>query len=461
MPGASIGLTALIFLCVVWNHRESVSILDIGVLYMAAFCCYSLIPIVAYLLSGMEYTAYSSTQFWLHPPNPEMYALVSLRYSVFIAAFACIHIVCRKTVEEKKYLSEPDMPVIGALLSLAAILAIAMFVIKILYGVDFDISYSDNLREMNERFTRLSLLTQQIVQNMYGMLFGMRFAFIIVCIAFWRIWWCRLLFGFWLLTLFGMYSMEMGARTGIILSYLGAVLLWHRYIRPFSISLLVMGGSVLLFSFFAMSILRGHEDLREGLGILSQWISESGWRAAFSFGTEFQNGFAGTYDLYRLKQTGMIETIPWQIHAVDFLVLIPSQLLPFDKIGPQQWYYEKTEAYGYFMLNPIGQAILGLDWVELIFRGAILGWCFAKLHNWYSRNSDRFLVVWAYLWLVAFSYYSIRSMTFSFLYIIIYQIAPSFLMIGFISHLYSKRSPDLVRRLISGARSTSLEYGSK
>ncbi|MBN1816603.1 MAG: hypothetical protein JW828_04535 [Sedimentisphaerales bacterium] len=274
----------------------------------------------------------------------------------------------------------------------------------------------------------------------------MRFAILIVLVAFWRIRWCRLLLLLWLLWLGCVYAFAMGARTKLVLTYLAVVLLYHRYVRSFSVSLLATGAILLLTGFFAMSVLRGHEDLRVSLGIFSQWLSESGWRAAFSFGTEFQNGFAGAYDLFRLKQAGMIEHIPWQIQAADLLLLIPSQLLPFGKVDPQQWYCEITDVYGYFMLNPVGQAILGLDWLELVLRGAALGWILAQLHNWYSRNSNRFFVVWAYLWLAVFSYYSIRSTTFGFLYIILYRIVPCFSLVGIVAHVFLHRPITLAGR---------------
>ena len=42
------------------------------------------------------------------------------------------------------------------------------------------------------------------------------------------------------------------------------------------------------------------------------------------------------------------------------------------------------------MFDPIGQAIIGFGWTELIFRGALLGFIFAKARAWYLRKSADF-----------------------------------------------------------------------
>ena len=108
----------------------------------------------------------------------------------------------------------------------------------------------------------------------------------------------------------------------------------------------------------------------------------------------------------------------------DRYLVIPSQLLPFSKTDPAEWYLEVIGAQGTgvgFMFGVMAQAVLGFDWIELAARGALLGLLFALLHRWYVRRARRFWPTLLYLFVGIWSYYTIRATTFYLLHFVVYQ----------------------------------------
>src|SRR5213080_783265 len=70
---------------------------------------------------------------------------------------------------------------------------------------------------------------------------------------------------------------------------------------------------------------------------------------------------------------------------------------------------------GFFMFNPIAQAIMGFGLPELIVRGLFLGLVFAKLRAWYISQETSFWRTLLYFYVLIISYYMIRSSALYFL----------------------------------------------
>src|SRR5262249_15382172 len=123
---------------------------------------------------------------------------------------------------------------------------------------------------------------------------------------------------------------------------------------------------------------------------------------------EFQALFGTAYDLYRRKNEGSLGPVPWQIYFSELYMVIPGQLLPFEKWDAAEWYLEviglRNLNVGY-MFGVMSQVVIGLDWVELAVRGVLLGWIFAWMHRWYVRHASEFWAALFYLFLCVWSYY--------------------------------------------------------
>lgn len=149
---------------------------------------------------------------------------------------------------------------------------------------------------------------------------------------------------------------------------------------------------------------------------------------------EFQAVYATAYDLFMRRESGNLENVPWQLYVSDLYMVVPSQLLPFYKWDPSQWYLnliEYQEPVGGFMFGVISQAIIGLDWVELLLRGCLLGGVAASIHWWYVRRASEFWTTLLYLFLCVWAYYSFRASSFYIVYFVLYRFLPVVLLVRF------------------------------
>jgi hypothetical protein len=220
----------------------------------------------------------------------------------------------------------------------------------------------------------------------------------------------------------------MGARTELILTLLGAGLLYHRFVKRIQPLVAVATGTTILGIFLLLGFLRGGSSSSLGSTYFAETIIDNR-KILFSIGTEFQTLFAGAYDLTKMIQEGDIKHIPLQLHFYDLLMVVPQQFLPFDKIDVQQWYLAESSTPGYFMFNPIAQAAIGFGWAEIILRGVLLAAVFAWFHNIYLRHGSNFWVSVFYVWMMLQAYYSIRSSSFYFMPLILYRFIPLVLFV--------------------------------
>ncbi len=96
------------------------------------------------------------------------------------------------------------------------------------------------------------------------------------------------------------------------------------------------------------------------------------------------------------------------------------------------------------MYSPICQAILGWGWLEIILRGSLLALVYGLIHRWYCRNANRFWPTLFYLWLMVFSYYTIRSITFGFVRAIEYWFVPAMLLVYLLRCLFSRKRKTMI-----------------
>lgn len=238
----------------------------------------------------------------------------------------------------------------------------------------------------------------------------------------------------------------MKQRTSLFLLLGGSLLLYHRFVKRIKPPLFLFLGICLFILFIAYGLLRGSSETF-GFVEKSQNLASSGV-SIFSVSNEFEALFAGTYDLLNMKKEGLLDPVPWQAQVYDIVLMIPSQILPFEKWDPQAWYLAHYSTFpGYFMYNPICQAIVGLDWVGLFITGALLGFIWGRIHLWCVKKQSHFWPSFYYFWLMIWSYYVIRSTTFGFLVTSLQIYLPTMLTVMFLHHLISSRSEPATRKL--------------
>jgi hypothetical protein len=164
---------------------------------------------------------------------------------------------------------------------------------------------------------------------------------------------------------------------------------------------------------------------------------------------EFQGVWATGFDVYERKLQGTLGDVPWQLPFSDFYYLVPSQLLPFEKIDVQSWYLQVSGAEGGLMFGVIAQAIVGLGWIQLIFEGILLGYLAAKLHRWYVKRSERFWPIIFYLFCCIWTYYSMRQSCLAVLSFIEFEFLPAMISVGLLTVLV-RGAHKQARKLIHG-----------
>jgi hypothetical protein len=307
----------------------------------------------------------------------------------------------------------------AAVLVLFAAVSAYFVVLRIVFGVSYDPSYSD-LAEQAASIEAVPLVLRQLSHNLFAILQLLKICVLISLMRHWHSQRWRIVLLAWLVVEGLLTVTRMGARTWYAMLLLAAVLLYHRLVKPLPLAKAGTLGAVLLAGALVYGVTR---DVGGGLQTVTS-AQQSPWATM----NEFQALYGISFDLHARHLAGTTGPIPWQIYAADFIRLVPSQLLPFDKADPCLGYPQVDGIGPGCVLGVISNAVLGLDWVELVIRGLILGLVFALIHRWYVRHQEGYWATLFYVSMCLWSYYTFRGSTFYFLYDLVYRLIP--LMIG-------------------------------
>jgi len=414
------------FWLVLWNRDGVFPLFDLGSVCMAANVAYILIPLLGFVLSGLIFTSLSDLRLQFYSPSSKELGTFAWHYVVYVASFASVYLFVRGRASIRGLgFRPPDGRTIGAFVILAVFLSGVLTLVQAIYGFDLSPSYDSALYESYDVLQRLPLVVRQFVSRSQDALVIIRLGLLIILVANWRVRRWRYVLILLLSTSVLGYLFKMGARTELVVLFLGTGLLYHRLVRPLRVTVIVMAGIGVLVTAMVFGMMRGGTDIEGNVGNLRSLVSSYGTGELFSIANEFQTVFGGSYDLYQMKNAGAVQSVPWQVYATEILMLAPQQLLPFEKVLVQSWYLETSEVPSYFMYGPVSQAVLGLSWVELVLRGAILACVFGKVHRWYVRRAAGFQATLFYLWMTVWSYYTIRASTFYFVTLLVYGYIPT------------------------------------
>jgi hypothetical protein len=415
---------------VLWKRDGILPVFDIGAVCIAATLAYTIVPPIQFLLSGMTHTPLSAIQLYTLDPDPMEFGAFTWRYVVYLLSFTIVYPLVRRDSGMRAGIHLPDRITTWVIVSLYFLVVIVMYLIRILYGIGFNVVYDPEiLAAAAERYESLPILARQIYGSFDVMALILKFGVLTLLFARWsdRRW--RFVIWLWFSGIILSNVFRMGARTELVLTFLCGGLLYHRLVRNLKAWHVAAVGSAMLVAFLIFGLIRGTSSLAGNIELARSVVAENK-DILLSIGTEFQVLFGGAYDLHHMISKSIVKDIPWQIYFSDLQFLIPRQLLPFDKIDVQEWYIQlhDTKWAGFFMHNPIAQASIGLGWVELVLRGGFVAWILALVHNWYLRKGQNFWVFLFYLWLMLEAYYTIRSSTFTIFAFILFRFIPLYVM---------------------------------
>jgi hypothetical protein len=299
--------------------------------------------------------------------------------------------------------------------------------LKIATGINYNTSYeSEEFAKNVAIFANAPLILLQISGKLGGLQFFFKLAllFIIVSRCTQTKW--RFILLIWIFIEILNTFLLGGARTGLILFLMATAILYHRLISNLSMKFLILSGSFLLISFIFFGLYRQYNSF-----YLFRLDFSQANAGIFSGNNEFQSLLGTAYDVLKIKERGV--ALPWYLYINDFTAILPpQQLLPFEKIRASDWYLQQIGLNGTgvgLMWGVISQSIIGMDWIELAFRGALLGYILGRIHRWYLRHQTGFIETLIYVYLCIKVYYTFRDITGSLLTNLVWEIIPFCLLL--------------------------------
>jgi len=415
-PAAALVTLQVFFIMVLWARESIFPLFDAGAIAVLATTVYGVIPLAGFATMNGVWDRYADGRLQAYDFRPSTIGHVGWMYVLYDATFITVYLAVRRTsVQQSPPVRMPSLATVLALAGLLIFGELTKFTLGIAYGFGTDSVYTQ-AAGVPAIPAPMPGVIRQLASPIFTAVLLVKQALLALLLINWRLRACRIALFAWLIAEIAWFAHRVGSRAPLLLLVISAALLYHRLVRPLRIRFVVAGGAALLAAFLGAGVLRTFhaQPAREHLNYLATM-------------NEFQSIYTNAFDLYMRKEAGGLAAVPWQIHAVDLYLLIPHQLLPFEKLDPAIWYLGvigQGDAPVGYVFGVIAQAIVGLESAEIVARASLLAIVLALLHRWYRRHDDGFWATLFYLFIAVWTYYSFRATTFWFLHFILYEFVP-------------------------------------
>ena len=417
MPVVAGVLIAVGFLLALSQRSVTTPMTEIGTAFVAVVTIYLVVPLGIYVALGGTYTIVNDNRLVQLQPSPAEVAGVGWLYVAFLGAFAAVYLLVRGR-------AEPPRTNLGVVSRqrLAVMLALYLVFVLLLSIVQGPLA-SDSYEGGAAAVAALPLVIRQFLKLWEGWSVLLTLAL--------RVWLFqdfarrKWIIAAWVAFDVGMLAFALGSRTMVAISLVSSVILYHLLVKPVPLRTALAGALAGLVGFLLLGVARAFGGFG-GIGAVGQWSS--------GVGGEFESLFGNVIDLQHRLVSGEVGVLPFGFHFADILAPFPSQIIPFQKYDPAVWYAntffpEAAERGAGFAFGVIAQGVVGLGWLELVIRGAVLGYAFASLHRYFSRHADKFWVVVLYVWMTVWCYQSFRNQSFILLTFIVQWFLPLVLVV--------------------------------
>ena len=428
-PGLACVVMVLWLWMTLWDRDHEIPFFDVGVFCALATLVYTVYPLVNYWVDGLQFGFLSDSRLQSYHISPAELGFFLLRHVLYLFSFVIFYSVFRgKGTIKVGNVSPPRRSTRQVIVFFFLILSGYFFLLGMLTGDIYSLpaTYGERIAIGLRVASNMPLLLLQISDKLAGILFVFKLALLFIVVSK-----CRQ--KKWLIILLLWISAEIihtiyvkGPRSGNVLFLIAVVLFYHRTIKPLSMKFLITSGISLFIFFIFLGLYRSYTDFASLQTALSHTSA-----GIFSGNNEFQALLGTEYDVLQRKIGGA--NLPWYLYINDFITILPpQQLMPFEKIPASEWYLRQIGLSGTglgFMWGVISQSIVGLDWIEIAIRGALLGYILARFHHWYLKHQTGFLVSLLYVFFCLKVYYTFRNTTFSFLANFVWEVIPFYLLI--------------------------------
>lgn len=406
------------------THLEKqMPIFDLGfilVFFTILYCAY---PLFSFMMTGFQWAETSDYRLRTYNVSSLDLAEFSLHHLIYIVGLIVGYLVFRK-----RSISIAELPVKVNISGNTVCLILFLYVSIVAY---FQILGFLSPIE-------LPYIVLQINNNVSSIKFVLSIALMYYGFSNWENKWLRTAVILYLLFQLAFMLLGYHGRTYFFLTAIAAFMLYHRLVSAFTFKQALSLFGIAFFLFIAMGYAKA--NIFQYFGEYSIWAATN----------EFTSLFGTAYDLYmRTKVEGSISTdiniygralealpeVPFSLYFNDILLLIPSQLLPFEKWSTSQWYLEVIGLRGTgvgMMFGVVSQGVIGGGMYELLARGLFLGAAVGLFHNWYLRKAGLFWMNVAYVFIAVRIYDTYRAGTGYIFYDIIYQLIPCIALVFFI-----------------------------
>tara|TARA_B100002019_G_scaffold131625_1_gene113098 strand:- start:15800 stop:17170 length:1371 start_codon:yes stop_codon:yes gene_type:complete len=404
----TIGLVFLFYLIRIEGRLE---VFDAGAILIAITILYSFFPLLSFAVNGFEVNIFTEGRLRSYRISSQEMAAHSVNHLIYIFALTLSYMYFRPQKNLISFENQSFEPInsseifIGILFYIALNVALTL----LLYAFPEDPPY----------------FVRQILNNFSALTFVMSIWFFALTLINRKNKFFASLLFIYLFYEFAKVILGLSGRSWFFIHMLGLFFLYHRIVKPFS------GSQIFYIFLIALSSFLLFGYIRTGQAAI---LSVAGF---FTGNEEFSSLFATSYDLkIRLQEFSINETVPFSVTNFDYIALIPSQFLPFEKIDGPSWYIRLIglQGTGYGAgFGVISQSIVGFGKLELIIRGILIGFIFSFLHRFVTRRKISIWRLVIYTYFAIQSYHIMRNGTGYLLYFFVYFILPCFFILKFFS----------------------------
>jgi hypothetical protein len=412
---------ALLFVSVLYRRDGELPVFEGGTLFVAATTLYSVFPLLNFAAGGMAWRPPSDYRLVGYDPTPAEIGSFAWNYVLFLGTFVAVYLIVRgrKSVP-RVFARVPQAVQTSVIVTFVVMMILVQLVSFIVLPPEAQVSVYEGGNFAYR--ANVPLVFLQFLNIGGSALLALKLLFAILVLARWRERKWRLILFVWLVFEFFLIVRSQ-ARGGFVLLILMIGITYHRLVKPLSLRKAVIAGSGLILGFLAFGVFR---DTRG---------AAFDPRSALTVNNEFQTLFSNAYDVHMRKQYRTLPAPPPQMKYAELYMIIPSQLLPFAKIDPAEWYADVLQIShtgSRVMFGVITKAMLGLGKTELFLRGALAALLLALLHRWYVRRADRFWPTALYAYIVVWTFYTFRSNTFTVVYLVLYYFGSAALLVAIV-----------------------------